>query len=126
MAPVSALENQLAAIANWATVSYKKNLLKELARTIADDERIDDLLEGFYAGEDTLDAGKELPGILCTTDRRIVFFTSERSKPLVREVRFSDIAAIETEKGYAAMKIAIKTHAANTMVFKSFSRESTV
>ncbi|HOS41784.1 MAG TPA: AAA family ATPase [Spirochaetota bacterium] len=126
MATVSALENQLAAIANWATVSYKKNLLKELARTIADDERIDDLLEGFYAGEETLDAGKELPGILCTTDRRIVFFTSERSKPLVREVRFSDIAAIETEKGYAAMKIAIKTHAAKTMVFKSFSRESTV
>ena len=72
-----------------------------------------------------LKKGKEHAGILCLTDRKLFFVTSELRKPLYEEVSLSDITEIKYEKTFSSIVVTIEMRS-STITFKTFDNKSAV
>ena len=107
MVPTRQLESELQQIANWTHVSFKKNILNTLDRNLAEAEQVENVLEGFYQGVGITGTGSGAPGILCITDRRLLFLISGKSTNLPESIDYDDVRSVETKRGYSATRIII-------------------
>ncbi len=72
----------LDSIWNWRFVSFRNELLQSFCERLENGETILDVLEGFYRGDSFQSPGSGAAGVLCLTDRRVLFFLSgERTSP---------------------------------------------
>ncbi len=124
MLSIKMIESRLKKIYNWQLVSGKKNILKILRKTIDEDENILDLLDGFYSPFNSF-PDSEYAGILCITDRKVLFAAGEKSEPSYEIIDIDALKEIEYEKGFASVKISFKRDDSSAS-FKSFVTESSV
>ncbi len=113
---VEDIESQLAAIDNWTHVSFKENLLGSLNRVLSDGETVEDVLEGFYKGTVVTGSGTGAAGILCITDRRLLFMQNGRSAGRPEIINFADVASVSYRTGIAATKVYVNTAAGSTIL----------
>jgi len=66
----------LDSIWNWRFVSFRNELLQSFCERLENGETILDVLEGFYKGDSFQSPGSGAAGVLCLTDRRVLFFLS--------------------------------------------------
>ena len=102
------LESELQEIPNWTHVSFKKNILSTLERCLDGGERVENVLEGFYQGITISGTGSGAPGLLCISDRRILFLISGRSSNPPEMLDYEDVVSVETRRGYSSTRIALK------------------
>ncbi|MFP4114385.1 MAG: AAA family ATPase [Spirochaetota bacterium] len=102
------LEGELHQIPNWTHVSFKKNILATLDRNLEQAESVENVLEGFYQGIGITGTGSGAPGLLCTTDRRILFLISGKSKRPPEALDYENILSVETKRGYSSTRITIR------------------
>jgi Holliday junction resolvasome RuvABC ATP-dependent DNA helicase subunit len=99
------VRDQLERLSGWSAVSRKRDILAVLGVTLSRGERIAAVLEGFYAGPGSAPPGAY--GVLCVTDRRIVFAAGDGSRPPTQEVRFGEIISTDVESGFSAYKLLL-------------------
>src|SRR4030042_1306 len=109
---LSTVREQLASLPAWSPVSRKTDILRVLERSVGKDERIVALLEGFFSGREGSHGGRASAtagvssdrahlraradgvsgayGVLCVTDRRILFAPGESSRAAVG-TRFGEV-----------------------------------
>lgn len=102
------LEAELQRIPNWTHVSFKKNILSTLGRSLERAESVENVLEGFYQGIGITGTGSGAPGLLCTTDRRILFLISGKTKRPAEALDYENVQAVETKRGYSSTRITIR------------------
>jgi AAA+ superfamily predicted ATPase len=124
MSSTSDIEKQLDAIQNWILVSNKKNVLRGLDRLLSKNERVLDVLDGLYRGI-KISESTDLAGVLCVTDRRLIFVTSELSGPLFEELAFGDIRGIAYERAFSSIIVTMKLKT-SIVIFKTFDNASAV
>lgn len=121
MASIGDIEKQLNRITEWALVSNKKNVLKGLASVLLDrDETVSAIIDGIYRGVRISSDGAEHAGVLCRTNLRLFFVSSDSSRPLFEEILASDIRDIALDSGFASLTLRI-TLGAGTALFKTFA-----
>ena len=118
------IELRLDKIQNWILVSNKKNIIKGLGKLLNKDERVIDVLDGLYRGIKISD-GRDLAGILCVTDGRILFVTSELSNALYEELSFIDIKSITYERVFSSIIMTLKLKS-TLVTFKTFDNKAAV
>ncbi len=118
------IAEQLEGNSNWALVSNKKNVLRGLAKLMDDGETIVDLLDGLYRGLKLSSKG-DLPGVLVATDRRILFVTSELSRPLYEEIAPSEIRGIAYERAFSSIVMTLRLKS-SPVTFKTFDNRAAV
>lgn len=102
------LESDLQQIPNWTHVSFKKNILSTLDRNLEDAEEVDNVLEGFYQGIGITGTGSGAPGILCITDRRLLFLISGKTRNPPEAIDYDRITSVQTKRGYSSTRIIIE------------------
>ncbi len=117
------LESQLGRIANWLHVSFKKNILNTFDRVLDEDEEVDDVLEGFYRGKNVAASGSGAPGILCITNRRIMFLTGGKSGTAAESIDFDDLVMVDARRSNSSVKISLQ-HGQGTSVLTSTKRST--
>ena len=110
------LDAELREIANWTHVSFKKNILSTLDRSLDQAERVENVLEGFYQGLGITGTGSGAPGILCLTDLRILFLISGKSKNPPEAIDYDSVESVDTRRGYSATKIQINLTAGQVIL----------
>ena len=101
------LESELQEIPNWTHVSFKKNILSTLERCLEGGERLDNVLEGFYQGIGISGTGSGAPGLLCISDRRILFLISGKTSHPPESLDYEDVVSVETRRGYSSTRITL-------------------
>jgi AAA+ superfamily predicted ATPase len=101
------LESELQQIPNWTHVSFKKNILSTLDRSLEEAETVENVLEGFYQGIGITGTGSGAPGIMCLTDLRLLFLISGKSKNPPEVIDYGSVVSISTKRGYSATRIQI-------------------
>ncbi|MEE8441961.1 MAG: PH domain-containing protein, partial [Spirochaetia bacterium] len=101
------LEAELRQIPNWTHVSFKKNILGTLDRSLEQAECVENVLEGFYQGIGITGTGSGAPGILCITDLRLLFLISGKSKNPPESIDYDAVESVNTRRGYSATRIQI-------------------
>ena len=127
------LEAELQRIPNWTHVSFKKNILTTLDRSLEEAERVENVLEGFYQGIGITGTGSGAPGILCLTDLRLLFLISGKSKNPPESIDYDSVASVNTRRGYSSTRIQINlqsgevtlTAAANINQINTFIKDLT-
>ena len=102
-------------------VSYKKNILKGLRKVLDGDEKIENLMDGIFSNKISGN-GVGVSGILCISNKRLFFLTSEKSKSRCESISYNDIISMEYEKGFSSTKLILK-YKSSTATFKSFANE---
>ena len=102
------LEVELQQIPNWTHVSFKKNILSTLDRNLEEAEAVENVLEGFYQGIGITGTGSGAPGLLCITDRRILFLISGKSTSPPEALDYDDVVSVETKRGYSSTRITVR------------------
>ncbi len=102
------LEGELQRIPNWTHVSFKKNILTTLGKHLEEAESVENVLEGFYQGIGITGTGSGAPGLLCITDRRLVFLISGKSRNPPETLDYENVLSVETKRGYSSTRITIK------------------
>ncbi|MBN2080394.1 MAG: AAA family ATPase [Spirochaetes bacterium] len=115
---------QLEGNSNWALVSNRKNVLRGLEKIMGDDEKIVDVLDGLYRGSKLSSKG-DLPGVLVATDRRLLFVTSELSRPLYEEIATSEIRGIAYERAFSSIVMTLRLKS-SPVTFKTFDNRAAV
>lgn len=102
------IETELQQIPNWAQVSFKRNILDTLERSLEETEEVENVLEGFYQGLSITGTGSGAPGILCITDRRILFLISGKTRNAPEALEYDRVQAVETKRGYSSTRLTIR------------------
>ncbi len=102
------LEAELQSIPNWTHVSFKKNILDALDRSLEEAETVENVLEGFYQGLGITGTGSGAPGLFCVTDRRMIFMLSGTSKRAPEALDYDSVVAVETKRGYSSTRITVR------------------
>jgi DNA polymerase III delta prime subunit len=102
------IETELQQIPNWAQVSFKRNILDTLERSLEETEEVENVLEGFYQVLSTTGTGSVAPGILCITDRRILFLISGKTRNAPEALEYDRVQAVETKRGYSSTRLTIR------------------
>jgi SpoVK/Ycf46/Vps4 family AAA+-type ATPase len=118
------IEQNLNSIQNWVLISNKKNVLRGLEKLLRKGETIIDVLDGLYRGI-KISENRDLAGILCVTDRRLIFVTSELSGPLYEELSFGDIREITHERAFSSIIMTLKLKS-SIITFKTFDNRAAV
>jgi len=116
------IESQLGTISNWLHVSFKKNLIQGLNQLVEDEERIEDVLEGFYRGDRIAASGSGAPGILCVTDRRL-FFLQSGGGGLPEVIEYESVESVAAKRTDSSVKITL-VHPGGTSILTSTKRGS--
>ena len=101
------LEAELRQIPNWNHVSFKKNILSTLDRSLEQAELVENVLEGFYQGIGLTGTGSGAPGLLWITDLRLLFLISGKSKNPPESIDYDSVESVNTRRGYSSTKIQI-------------------
>jgi SpoVK/Ycf46/Vps4 family AAA+-type ATPase len=110
------IETQLGHIRNWGGVSFKKNILTTFHQVLDDDETLVDLLEGFYSGDHIAASGSGAPGILCITDRRVLFLLNGGTATAADTLTFDEITAISVRRTDQSAKITLHRGAGQSVL----------
>jgi hypothetical protein len=102
------LEAELETIPNWTHVSFKKNIIATLSKTLESGERIENVLEGFYQGLGITGTGSGAPGLFCVTDLRMIFLSSGRSKQVPESLDYERVLEVQTRRGYSSTRLIIR------------------
>jgi SpoVK/Ycf46/Vps4 family AAA+-type ATPase len=102
------LEVELESIPNWTHVSFKKNIIATLAKSLETGERVENVLEGFYQGLGITGTGSGAPGLFCVTDRRMLFLSSGRSKSAPETLDYERVLSVQTKRGYSSTRLIIR------------------
>ncbi|MFO8064862.1 MAG: AAA family ATPase [Spirochaetia bacterium] len=102
------IETQLGQIRNWGGVSFKKNILSTLNQVLDEDELVGDLLEGFYSGDHIAASGSGAPGILCLTDRRVLFLMNGGTGSSADRISFEELTAVAVRRSDQSVKITLQ------------------
>ncbi len=108
------IESQLNLITNWLHVSFKKNLLGSLNRILDEDEQIEDVLEGFYRGTVITGSGTGAPGLLCLTDRRLLFVSNGSATAAPENIALETLEGVETKKGFSTVQLLLQQRGGTT------------
>lgn len=104
----SDIETQLGSISNWLNVSFKKNIVQALNRVLEEDEQVENVLEGFYQGGAIAASGSGAPGILCLTDRRVLFLMNG-SKGVSESIPFTELLSVSVRRSDASLRVSLAT-----------------
>jgi len=110
------IETQLGLLANWTHVSFKKNLVSSLSRILDDEEGVEDVLEGFYRGTSITGSGTGAPGLLCLTNRRLLFVSNGSTSATPENIAFESLNAVEAKKGFSAVQVVLQQRGGTTML----------
>ncbi len=116
MADETNIEVQLSAISNWLNVAFKKELISGLGRTLDDDETVLDVLEGFYRGSVITGSGTGASGLLCLTNRRLLFFLSGARTARPEAIPFDNISTMTVKRGLASTQLHINQRGGSTVL----------
>ncbi len=119
------IEKELKGIYNWQLVSGKKIVLKNLESALEKDEKIHDLLDGFFSGKPVKNEEGDIPGVLFLTDKRVLFVPGEKSGKKFEAVSYDDLKDVEYRKSSTSVLLKFTT-ADYTAGFKSFVTQSAV
>ena len=124
MPKIREIEAQLGDVYNWLLVSYKKNILKGLEKVLNDEEVIVDLLDGLMSGRGK-PSGIGASGVLCITDRRLLFVESEKPGARPEIIRYEKITDVRYGKSFSSTTLSIE-YGGKEISFKSFANETAV
>jgi hypothetical protein len=110
------IETQLGHIRNWVGVSFKKNILTTLNQVLDEDEFVVDVLEGFYAGDHVVASGSGAPGLLCVTDRRVLFLLNGGTGNSADRLSFEEITAVGVRRTDQSVKITLHRGATSSVL----------
>lgn len=110
------IETQLGHISNWVGVSFKKNILTTFNQVLDEDEMLVDLLEGFYAGDHIAASGSGAPGILCITDRRLLFLLNGGTTSAADSMGFDEVTAVTARRTDQSVKITLHRGAGSSVL----------
>lgn len=119
------LQKQLAAIPSWGAVSFKPNLLSSLRAILQADEQVENLVEGFWRGIRLSGTGSGVAGILCLTDRRVMFVSNAGAQSQPEILEFVDLLSAEARNNRGAQKLCIE-HSAGTCFLNTPASEALV
>jgi hypothetical protein len=102
------LETELQQIPNWTHVSFKKNILDTLSRSLEEAEEVENVLEGFYQGLAITGTGSGAPGILCITSLRLLFLISGKTRNAPEALEYDRVTAVETKRGYSSTRLILR------------------
>ena len=108
MPMVRNLEAELQGIPNWTHVSFKRNILGTLERSLDEAEAVENVLEGFYQGIGITGTGSGAPGLLCITDRRLLFLVSGTAKGTPEVIEYERVTSVATRRGYSSTRIMVR------------------
>ncbi len=114
------IESQISSLPGWAFVSDKQGVLRGLSGVLSDGEKVSSFLEGLYRGYKIPDGGGHLGGLLCLTEKRLVFVSGEGGRPRYEEIDPLEIDDIRVERSRAHITLTFalkKRH----VVFKTFN-----
>lgn len=115
------IEEQLDGLPNWIHVSYKKEIIKKLAKSLKGDEVITDLLEGMYDGKGI----SNKTGVLFLTGKRLLFVAGEKSPKPFEDIPLEQIVSSASEAAHSNTKLSFNT-GDKQIRFTSFSVRSSV
>lgn len=110
------LEDELREIDNWAHVSFKKNIVDTLTRHLERGERVENVLEGFYQGLRITGTGSGAPGLLCLTDRRLLFLISGKTRNAPEAIEYDQVQAVRRRRGYSATRLILELPGAEVVL----------
>jgi hypothetical protein len=102
------LESELKDIQNWSHVSFKRNIIDTLNSHLENGERVENVLEGFYQGLRITGTGSGAPGILCLTDRRLMFLISGKSRNPPEAIEYDQVQSVRRHRGYSATRLTLE------------------
>ncbi|HUX11674.1 MAG TPA: AAA family ATPase [Spirochaetia bacterium] len=108
------IESQLNLIANWLHVSFKKNLVGSLNRILDEEEQVEDVLEGFYRGTVITGSGSGAPGLLCLTDRRLLFVSNGSAAAAPENIALETLENVETKRGFSSVQVLLQQRGGTT------------
>ena len=124
MPSVKEIKHQLENSKNWVFISNKDIIIDGLQSCLGKDEELLDIIEGLYNGKTLNNSGLGISGVLCATDRRLLFLSNE-SLGLHEEISFKEITSLNCIKEYSSLKINM-TAGKNSISFNSFSSKASV
>ncbi|MFP4010641.1 MAG: AAA family ATPase [Spirochaetaceae bacterium] len=101
------IETRLGQIRNWAGVSFKKNILTVLNQVLHEDEQVENVLEGFYSSDYVVSSGSGAPGLLCITDRRVLFLLNGGTGGSADRLGFDEITAVSVRRSDTGVKVTL-------------------
>jgi len=110
------IQTQLEHIRNWVGVSFKKNVLNSLNQVLCEDEELVDLLEGFYSGDHVVASGSGAPGILCITDRRLLFLLNGGTGNTADRIGYDEISGVGVRRTDQSVKITLHRGASSSVL----------
>jgi SpoVK/Ycf46/Vps4 family AAA+-type ATPase len=104
---------------SWLTVSFKNEIISNLAKTIESTEEISSFLEGFLDSEGKSASGGD-HGALFKTTQRLIFAASE-AKPGVKSFPLDILKTARAEAGFLSSSLVFST-SGQTYEFRPVSR----
>lgn len=115
------IQSQLEGIQNWVNVSFKKSLLAAFEQVLDGEERVWDVLEGFYRSPAIAAAGSGAPGVLSITDRRLMFLHNGGNGGVSEVLPYPDILGVQARHSDASLRLTV-THRKGESVLTSTRR----
>ena len=97
------IEAQLGEIPNWTNIPFKRTVLQALQQVIDEEERIEDLLEGFFRGGRIPASGSGAPGVLCITSQRLMFLMNG-SRGVGEILDYESLLSVEIRRTDASLR----------------------
>ncbi len=108
MLDISDLQKILETIWNWQFVSFRNALLQAIAKWVDEGENILDLLEGFYKGDSVRGVGSGTAGVLCLTNRRLLFFLSGDTYSAPEVIPLANLLAVRQKRTTAFTQLVFQ------------------
>lgn len=117
--------DQLNNFASWITVSNKKFIIKAVLNCVEKNEKIINLLEGIYKGDNDNSFKLNIHGILLLTDKRIIFISGENTFRDKLILKLDEVFSIDQEKSFAFITMFIRYNK-KVFSFDSVNKEENV
>lgn len=99
------LQKILETLWNWQFISFRNNLLQALSKGLEEGEQVLDLLEGFFKGDSGRGVGSGTAGVLCLTNRRLLFFLSGDTYSAPDSIPLASLIAVRQKRTPAFTQI---------------------
>jgi len=116
---------QLNNFSPWITVSNKNFIIDAILNGIDKNEKIINILEGIYKGEEENGYDLNIHGLMLLTDKRIFFISGEKSVRGNLILKLNEIFSINQEKAFAFITMFI-TFKNKVFSFDSVNKEENV
>ena len=108
MLDITHLQKILETVWNWQFVSFRNALLEAFSKRLEEGEQVLDVLEGFFKGDSGRGVGSGTAGVLCLTNRRLLFFLSGDTYSVPETIPLASLIAVRPKRTPAFIQIVFQ------------------